>query len=389
VFFNAWEADGSSDPMLAFATELETKLPPMPDATSALTALGARVFRKGVGRTAELVTLRILREEDFVGGARPLDAGSSEGVAKARIAAFEAEHAAVAEFRAHLKGRAQVLAADAELRSPLVVFIDELDRCRPSFAVELLERIKHLFDVPGIVFVLGLHRAELAHSVCAVYGGGFDGEKYLDRFFDMTYALPVPNIEAFVSWLTLQAGWDKNHRPLDLANEDVDQGIALLASDLDFSLRDVEQAVAELDVLLRLAPPTLNECHAPTLIFLAMLRRGAPKAFNQFLVRESSPDDIIAIHGAAFRLSDCGLFAHAGLLLCDPESRESRRIRDRMGNDSFAKADRDDQLALRMRSLIEQMLTENRNSRKMVLGLPIIFDLVYRSDRVSLYPNGN
>ena len=48
---------------------------------------------------------------------------------------------------------------------PLIFIIDELDRCRPTFAIELLERVKHIFDVPNMVFVLGINRDELCKSL--------------------------------------------------------------------------------------------------------------------------------------------------------------------------------------------------------------------------------
>ena len=76
--------------------------------------------------------------------------------------------------------------------------IDELDRCRPSYAVELLEVVKHLFGVDRIVFVLAINRSELAHSVRALYGSGFDAENYLRRFFDVDFRLPEPERKAFI-----------------------------------------------------------------------------------------------------------------------------------------------------------------------------------------------
>ena len=88
----------------------------------------------------------------------------------------------------------------------LFIMIDELDRCRPSYAVELLEVAKHLFSVDQIIFVLALNRPELAHSIRALYGNKFDAEGYLHRFFDIDYSLPWPDREKFV----LQALRDSN-----------------------------------------------------------------------------------------------------------------------------------------------------------------------------------
>ena len=56
----------------------------------------------------------------------------------------------------------------------LIVFIDELDRCRPSFAIEMLERIKHYFDDDRIVFVFSVNKSQLVHTITRYYGEGFD-----------------------------------------------------------------------------------------------------------------------------------------------------------------------------------------------------------------------
>src|SRR5699024_10803320 len=52
----------------------------------------------------------------------------------------------------------------------LVVFIDELDRCKPSYAVRLLERIKHYFSHENITFVFSVNINELRHTIEKHYG---------------------------------------------------------------------------------------------------------------------------------------------------------------------------------------------------------------------------
>lgn len=73
--------------------------------------------------------------------------------------------------------------------APLIVVVDELDRCRPDYALRMLEEIKHFFDVPGVVFLVGLHGAQLSKSIKAVYGSEFDSNDYLRRFFTRKYEL--------------------------------------------------------------------------------------------------------------------------------------------------------------------------------------------------------
>lgn len=85
----------------------------------------------------------------------------------------------------------------------LVIFIDELDRCKPSFAVQLLERIKHYFSNDRITFVFATNLLELQHTIKRLYGEGFDANLYLDRFFDFRITLPKANISKFYNKLGL------------------------------------------------------------------------------------------------------------------------------------------------------------------------------------------
>lgn len=79
----------------------------------------------------------------------------------------------------------------------LVILIDELDRCKPSYAVRLLERIKHYFTNERITFVFSININELQHTIKQHYGNDFNSCKYLDRFFDLRIALPSANMEKF------------------------------------------------------------------------------------------------------------------------------------------------------------------------------------------------
>lgn len=85
---------------------------------------------------------------------------------------------------------------------PIVFIIDELDRCRPSYAVELLEQIKHFFAIEGIVFVLSIDKLQLGHAVKGFYGNdGIDADEYLRRFIDIEYSLPQPDPLLFCQYL--------------------------------------------------------------------------------------------------------------------------------------------------------------------------------------------
>jgi len=90
--------------------------------------------------------------------------------------------------------------AGRAIRPPFFILLDELDRCRPTYAIELLERVKHLFDVPNVVFVVATDTGQLSHAIRAVYGAGFDGTRYLHRFFTRTYAFRSSNARGLLAY---------------------------------------------------------------------------------------------------------------------------------------------------------------------------------------------
>jgi predicted KAP-like P-loop ATPase len=78
----------------------------------------------------------------------------------------------------------------------LIIFIDELDRCRPLYAIECLERIKHIFGIKRLIFVLSIDKKNLAKSIQSQYGN-IDTNNYLRRFIDLEFDLKNPSIDKF------------------------------------------------------------------------------------------------------------------------------------------------------------------------------------------------
>ena len=100
----------------------------------------------------------------------------------------EDQHNAMQQFSEALSA----LTSDAEGNTQkLVIVIDELDRCRPDYALSLLEIIKHFFAFDHVHFVLGVNLSELENSVKARYGTGIDAGLYLQKFVTLTMGLPT------------------------------------------------------------------------------------------------------------------------------------------------------------------------------------------------------
>lgn len=89
----------------------------------------------------------------------------------------------------------------ADKNQRMIVFIDELDRCKPSYAVLLLERIKHYFKDKNITFVFSTNLEQLQHTIKRYYGENIDASGYLERFFDISLQLPAVDKNIYCSLL--------------------------------------------------------------------------------------------------------------------------------------------------------------------------------------------
>lgn len=117
--------------------------------------------------------------------------------------------------------------------------IDELDRCKPSFAVELLEIIKHYFHHKNITFIITANVNQLNHTIKKYYGSGFDGIKYLNRFFDYSFKLKNVNTKQY---LESQLGWVRNNYYKNLIPFNV-------VDYLKMSMREIDSYAMSLDLV--------------------------------------------------------------------------------------------------------------------------------------------
>ncbi|TXI30525.1 MAG: hypothetical protein E6Q60_01280 [Nitrosomonas oligotropha] len=220
VLFNAWENDFSNDPLLSVISCIEKDLSPLLSVTdkndkkinsglskagkylkSIAPILARAAVSKAIGKDG-LEELQQLNEKDEKAATEIV-----EKVTEKLIQNNKAVEKAIESFGKSLEELIEKLTRNQEyLKKPLFIFIDELDRCRPLYAIELLERIKHLFGVPGIVFVIATDTEQLKHSINAIYGSGFDSNTYLRRFFDQSYTLSLPNYVEYAKLLFQEFG---------------------------------------------------------------------------------------------------------------------------------------------------------------------------------------
>ena len=302
VAFNAWETDFSEDPFLTISTELTEGL------QLSEAKLGGDTIEKLKDASREILRWVLPSAIRFAASQVPLVssqlAEAAGSFAEERLSRYSKSRTSVAQFRTVLEDVAAAL-SEAKGNRPLMVMIDELDRCRPSYAVELLEVAKHLFSVDRIVFVLAVNCDQLAHSVKALYGNDFDAEAYLRRFFDVDFRLPEPDRQTFIHAQLQATGiygyfnqvpepepyYFSTYFP-DLAKrkrtgETLLPMLFLFFGASDLSLRAVGQAIHRLGLLYASLRKDQDDHGVATTVAL-IIRTIDPKLYDRFVSGEAS-----------------------------------------------------------------------------------------------------
>ena len=164
----------------------------------------------------------------------------------ANIPEVSPQQKCLASFKANLLDLSKKLKCYNQSFKTIVVLIDELDRCRPSYAIELLERVKHILNQEGFVFVFALNKETLEKTVKTMYGE-VDPDGYLRRFFDYELVLPEPDLGEFSSQLI---------QNIEISELKANSLIIFsgMVKQAKCSLRDVEKMFKKLIIALRMIP---------------------------------------------------------------------------------------------------------------------------------------
>ena len=159
---------------------------------------------------------------------------------------------------------------------PIILFIDELDRCRPDYAVDMLEVIKHVFDVENVKVVLVTNTKQLRAAINHRYGMEVDAQKYLDKFLKYSFALPDKIVDPVEAGRTLVAveyfkQLIRNSRMGNKLQDLIDEFVIIIdysTDSIDFiadmierndiSLRETERLVRFLEIYHSLSRGGLN-----------------------------------------------------------------------------------------------------------------------------------
>lgn len=195
LYFNAWENDYVSDPLIALLAGLKNLSPQSSKWNDVITSGGKIIASIATSAVKTLAKNKLGIDSNVI------DAGIDEvgKLLKEDIEEFSKQKTTFVEFRKALQS---YIAENTTEYLPVVFFVDELDRCSPHFSVLVLERIKHLFDIPNVVFVLSVNKKQLEYAIQGYYGSvNIDASNYLRRFIDIEYSLPRPKGDVFCQYL--------------------------------------------------------------------------------------------------------------------------------------------------------------------------------------------
>ena len=309
--FNAWENDFVDDPLVAFLGEMRRiveqknailgRSQPVKEHWEKVKHFGASVLRKALPITIQVATHGLLNQDAVknIAGSFAETTGEvaefASNLAEERLKDYDTEKEGMQTFRLNLEQFASEAATTEGHKPPLVFFIDELDRCRPDFAIRLLERVKHLFNVKRIVFILAIDRDQLNQSVRALYGVRMDSNGYLRKFIDLSYSLPAPSTEKFVGRLYEHFGLTECFQLPGMGETygiRLKEAFTIYTKAFGLSLRTQEQCFIELNIVLRVVAPPFREFPA-VLVFLVTVRAFKPNLFKDLRERKVDIDSVL------------------------------------------------------------------------------------------------
>lgn len=272
IYFDAFQNDHVDDGFLAIAAEVirlsqalkKTKTTAHKNFMKKAARVGGILLRTSAKLGVKAATLGAIDATDLDALKSVADDIAKEASTKADdylenlLKLQSQEHETISSLRHSLSDLAKSFAlpssapkSEEEKQKPLIFIIDELDRCRPVFALELLEKIKHVFSIQNVHFLLSAHLNQLEISVRYSYGHDIEARTYLQKFYNVIAHFPEHGsyrseriIPKYIHYLATQMAL--NSDDLDLV-ENVAEGRR-------FSLREIERIVTCITLAKQFTP---------------------------------------------------------------------------------------------------------------------------------------
>ncbi|HAW7858571.1 TPA: hypothetical protein JLM62_001416 [Escherichia coli] len=308
IYFDSFENDYQSDPFISISSELYALLKSKGVGAEAIattilqtaTKIGARVLTGGMKIAVGALTAGVVNGGAVDKATELISdsiSGEIESFVENKIKSMEQEKKAIVDFKLAL----EKIYEDTGRKT--LIIIDELDRARPDYSLELLEKIKHLFSVKGLVFLLVMNREQFEKGIAYRYGD-INTNIYLNKFIHYWFTLPKVNIydlshERRYGNTTLtdyiQRLLKKNNSLGISSNGAFVKLISFLIESNGCSLREAERCISTMLVVDNHARISDNDdtYYMAALALVCFLKVVHPSILAQILRKESTPSDLL------------------------------------------------------------------------------------------------
>lgn len=291
LYFSAWEDDFSNEPLIAILGSLNGYIEEnfkdndeVINKFNQAKEFGGKVLKRGLPAFVKGATGGVL---DLDKGFESAMGAISEETVKGLIENYSKEKEITEQFKKLINELLELL--DSE--QPFIIFIDELDRCRPLYAIELLERIKHIFGIEKLIFVLSIDKEQLSESIKSQYGN-IDTDNYLRRFIDLEYKLSNPKIDVFCTVLYEKFELGRILEQKEINSYRLLSVIKRLVTSFNLSLRQVEQVFSKLNIMFKVINPRLYSSHLSIFIFLEIFKTYDSTNYYKLLTSGENRNEI-------------------------------------------------------------------------------------------------
>lgn len=305
IYINAYREDHANNPLMTLLTSIAKVI--TEDEKNSLLHNAKPAIRFALKTTLKAGAGWFLKQD----GADLVDGFSSE---IKNAADTTIDYMTESFIKDHEKSQQSLIALTDSMKeiaenTPLILFIDELDRCRPNFAIDLLEVIKHIFSVPKVQFVLVTNTEQLSASIKHCYGKSIDSFRYLDKFIGFRFKLPDffsdknASISASLVHLDNEINMSNALKDSLLQSNNTPRTLSLLSllvKENNLSLREVETLVRYIGIYNSLSN-NLNQTNGSGKLLLQLLGVYIycfkPDITNELILEKVSSGKIIALLG--------------------------------------------------------------------------------------------
>ena len=282
VYIDAWQQDFSDDPLLTVISSIIEQLKEeagSPQLSPYLSTKLASLLKA----TAPIVTKALFKKVSGINIDEVQEVITADDAGKLVESLFQdtrKKTEAVQLLKHAIQQWVEAIIGKKKKQVPAFILIDELDRCRPSYAVEMLETIKHIFDIPRVVFVLATDTEQLQHSVKAIYGEGFKAQHYLSRFFHRRFILNSDSLKNFIEnelvllSINLDGIW-----PCFKKNASLTDFVTMMFEHFSLNMRLTTLVLDRLKIVL-LSYSDERKLNLPLLLFLISLNEVDTNFYN-------------------------------------------------------------------------------------------------------------